>query len=113
MYRNKESQIIRYFCFTIIDVINILKFVTISFQDTTLSDISSHSSGFSSTEGHSDTNRNAKHITHSAVDYEHSTEIINSLQTLNTEIRDIWQVLNSQQQMNVAKGKLLFCTNIK
>lgn len=87
--------------------------MTISFQDTTLSDISSHSSGFSSTEGHSDTNRNAKHITHSAVDYEHSTEIINSLQTLNTEIRDIWQVLNSQQQMNVAKGKLLFCTNIK
>lgn len=82
---------------------------SITFKDTTLSDISSHSSGFSSTEGHSDNNRNAKHV-HSAPDYEHSSEIINSLQTLNTEIRDIWQVLNSQQQMNVAKGNN--CTNL-
>lgn len=63
-------------------------------DDATISDLSSHSSsGFSSTDFASDTHGNCqrKEI------YQESTEIINSLEHLNAEIREIWDILSKQQ----------------
>lgn len=63
-------------------------------DDATLSDLSSHSSsGFSSTDFASDThqgNGQRKEI------YQESTEIIQSLEHLNAEIREIWDILSKQ-----------------
>lgn len=59
-------------------------------EDATISDISSHSSsGFSSTDFASDTQRKEM--------YQESTEIIQSLENLNAEIREIWDILSKQK----------------
>lgn len=64
-------------------------------DDVTLSDLSSHSSsGFSSTDFASDTlheNLRRKEM------YQESGEIIQSLENLNAEIREIWDILSKQQ----------------
>lgn len=75
-------------------------------EDATLSDLSSHSasSGISSTEFATATdNVNGKE------DFQESTEIIQSLENLNSEIREIWDVLSKQQQTapKVTAGTLL------
>lgn len=65
-------------------------------DDVTLSDLSSHSSsGFSSTDFASDTlheNMRRKEM------FQESTEIIQSLENLNAEIREIWDILSKQQE---------------
>lgn len=72
-------------------------------EDATLSDISSHSasSGISSTEfATADANpgRNlGEHL-------QESSEIIQSLENLNSEIREIWDVLRKQQQQGGLSG---------
>lgn len=74
-------------------------------EDATLSDISSHSasSGISSTEfatadGIGKTFIRGEHL-------QESSEIIQSLENLNSEIREIWEVLHKQQQAgNVTTG---------
>ncbi|XP_068085718.1 centrosomal protein of 164 kDa [Anabrus simplex] len=68
-------------------------------EDGTLSDLSSHSgsSGFSSTELGTDTPLGRSTL-HRGTHYQESTEIIQSLENLNTEIREIWEVLNKQQK---------------
>lgn len=77
-------------------------------EDGTLSDISSHSasSGISSTEF-----ATAEVAYKGFVDGEHfqeSSEIIQSLENLNSEIREIWEVLYKQQHSgNIATGT--FC----
>ncbi|XP_063237457.1 uncharacterized protein LOC134539391 isoform X2 [Bacillus rossius redtenbacheri] len=66
-------------------------------EDLTLSDLSSHSgsSGFSSTELGTDADRvplpREDH-------YQESSEIVQSLENLNSEIREIWEVLHKQQE---------------
>ncbi|XP_033606147.1 centrosomal protein of 164 kDa isoform X3 [Cryptotermes secundus] len=80
-----------------------------STEHATLSDLSSHSgsSGFSSTELGTDIQLGKvdnvhRHIGGSGAcgggHYQESTEIIQSLENLNTEIREIWGVLNKQQK---------------
>ncbi|XP_069688817.1 centrosomal protein of 164 kDa isoform X2 [Periplaneta americana] len=79
-------------------------------EDATLSDLSSHSgsSGFSSTELGTETQL-GKVNTHRGGGacgnghYQESTEIIQSLENLNTEIREIWEVLNKQQKDGTAR----------
>lgn len=72
-------------------------------DDVTLSDLSSHSasSGISSTEfvmAESPGVRSSQ--------FKESSEIIQSLENLNSEIREIWEVLNKQQQASsIATGK--------
>ncbi|CAH0560801.1 unnamed protein product [Brassicogethes aeneus] len=68
-------------------------------DDATLSDISSHSasSGISSTEfATADANYGKSII--KAEHFQESSEIIQSLENLNSEIREIWDVLKTQQQ---------------
>lgn len=74
-------------------------------EDATLSDLSSHSasSGISSTEfGGADPPALKSN------QFKESSEIIQSLENLNSEIREIWEVLNKQHQAsNIARGKCL------
>lgn len=70
---------------------------------TTLSDLSSHSasSGISSTEFATAADVTRHHQQQLLLRGEHlqeSSEIIHNLESLNAEIRDIWDVLNKQQQ---------------
>ncbi|KAG5330278.1 CE164 protein, partial [Acromyrmex charruanus] len=60
-----------------------------------LSDMSSASSGFSSTDLGTDT------FIDKPDHYQESTEIIASLENLNSEIREIWDVLNKRQDSNI------------
>ncbi|XP_015439557.1 PREDICTED: centrosomal protein of 164 kDa [Dufourea novaeangliae] len=64
-------------------------------DELTLSDMSSASSGFSSTDLGTDT------FIDKPDHYQESTEIIASLENLNSEIREIWGVLNKRQDSNV------------
>lgn len=74
--------------------------ITVNKDDATLSDLSSHSSsGFSSTDFASDTNHTNRHKEM----YQESSEIIQSLENLNAEIREIWEILSKQQ----SHGKFL------
>lgn len=67
-------------------------------DDATISDLSSHSSsGFSSTDFASDTHGNGQRKDM----YQESTEIIQSLEQLNAEIRDIWDILSKQQTQGI------------
>lgn len=62
-------------------------------DDTTISDLSSHSSsGFSSTDFASDTNQGQR-----KENYHDSNEIVQTLESLNNEIREIWNILSQQQ----------------
>lgn len=62
-------------------------------DDATISDLSSHSSsGFSSTDFASDTHGHGQRKEM----YQESTEIIQSLEHLNAEIREIWDILSKQ-----------------
>lgn len=62
-------------------------------EDATLSDVSSHSSsGFSSTDFNTDTIHGQKKDA-----LQESSEIIQSLENLNAEIREIWEILSKQQ----------------
>ncbi|CAH2015871.1 unnamed protein product, partial [Acanthoscelides obtectus] len=65
-------------------------------EDATLSDLSSHSasSGISSTEFA------ANEFARGCEKYQESSEIMQSLENLNSEIREIWDVLRTQQQQN-------------
>ncbi|KAL0124282.1 hypothetical protein PUN28_006259 [Cardiocondyla obscurior] len=60
-----------------------------------LSDMSSASSGFSSTDLETDT------FIDKPDHYQESTEIIASLENLNSEIREIWDVLNKRHDSNI------------
>ncbi|XP_014477229.1 PREDICTED: centrosomal protein of 164 kDa [Dinoponera quadriceps] len=64
-------------------------------DELTLSDMSSASSGFSSTDLGTDT------FVDKPDHYQESTEIIASLENLNSEIREIWDVLNKRQDSNI------------
>lgn len=77
---------------------------------TTLSDLSSHSasSGISSTEFATATEvaANGKTVQFREEHLQESSEIMQSLENLNSEIREIWDVLNKQQQAaNVTTGQ--------
>lgn len=77
-------------------------------EDATLSDISSHSasSGISSTEFATAPDANFGKSLMKVEQYQESSEIIQSLENLNSEIREIWDVLRTQQQQsNIATGK--------
>lgn len=69
-------------------------------DDATLSDLSSHSSsGFSSTDfGTTDTNQSTlnRNKENQSSAYQESSEIIQSLENLNAEIREIWDILSKQ-----------------
>nr|CAD7198739.1 unnamed protein product [Timema douglasi] len=69
-------------------------------EDQTISDLSSHSgsSGFSSTELGTDTPNLGRVPLGRGTHYQESTEIIQSLENLNSEIREIWEVLHKQQK---------------
>lgn len=70
-------------------------FLTDNRDDGTISELSSHSSsGFSSTDLASDTHGNDQRKEEI---YQESTEIIQSLEHLNSEIREIWDILSKQQ----------------
>lgn len=74
-------------------------------EDATLSDISSHSasSGISSTE-FQDGGGGGK-VDPRGEQFQESSEIIQSLENLNSEIREIWDVLRTQQQQSsIAQG---------
>ncbi|KAK2582478.1 hypothetical protein KPH14_004783 [Odynerus spinipes] len=64
-------------------------------DELTLSDMSSASSGFSSTDLGTDT------FIDKPDHYQESTEIIANLENLNSEIREIWSVLNKRQDSNI------------
>ncbi|XP_006610164.1 titin homolog [Apis dorsata] len=64
-------------------------------EELTLSDMSSVSSGISSTDLGTDT------FVDKPDHYQESTEIIASLENLNSEIREIWGVLNKRQDTNI------------
>ncbi|KAF3430453.1 hypothetical protein E2986_01869 [Frieseomelitta varia] len=64
-------------------------------EELTLSDMSSVSSGISSTDLTTDT------FIDKPDHYQESTEIIANLENLNSEIREIWGVLNKRQDTNV------------
>lgn len=72
-------------------------------DDATLSDLSSHSasSGISSTEFATATDNvllgNGRTVQFREEHLQESSEIIQSLENLNSEIREIWDVLNQQQ----------------
>lgn len=63
-------------------------------DELTLSDMSSASSGFSSTDIGTDT------FIDKPDHYQESTEIIANLENLNSEIREIWNVLNKREDSN-------------
>lgn len=64
-------------------------------DDTTISDLSSHSSsGFSSTDFASDTHQAHGQRRDS---FHESAEIVQTLESLNNEIREIWNILSQQQ----------------
>lgn len=70
--------------------------IVVNKDDATLSDLSSHSSsGFSSTDFASDTNHT--NVNRHKEMYQESSEIIQSLENLNAEIREIWEILSKQQ----------------
>lgn len=75
-------------------------------EDATLSDISSHSasSGISSTEFATADPNIGKAVMHDD-HLQESSEIIQSLENLNLEIREIWDVLRKQQSGGIATGK--------
>lgn len=61
-------------------------------EDATVSDLSSHSSsGFSSTDYRTDTNTKRNEM------YQESSDIILSLEHLNAEIKEIWEILSKQR----------------
>ncbi|XP_020282678.1 centrosomal protein of 164 kDa isoform X2 [Pseudomyrmex gracilis] len=64
-------------------------------DELTLSDMSSASSGFSSTDLGTDT------FIDKPDHYQESTEIMASLETLNSEIQEIWDVLNKRHDNNI------------
>lgn len=72
-------------------------------EDVTLSDLSSHSasSGISSTEFVMADSSAIKNV-----QFKEPSEIIQSLENLNLEIQEIWDVLNKQQVTKVGAGKL-------
>lgn len=73
-------------------------------DDTTISDLSSHSSsGFSSTDFASDTHQGQR-----KENYHDSSEIVQTLESLNNEIREIWNILSQQQTQGDASVKQLF-----
>lgn len=79
-------------------------------EDTTLSDLSSHSasSGISSTEFATAENIMGKVGVIRGEHFQESSEIIQSIENLNSEIREIWEVLYKQQQSSsISAGKLL------
>lgn len=71
-------------------------------EDTTLSDLSSHSasSGISSTEFATAENLIGGKGMIRGEHFQESSEIIQSLENLNSEIREIWEVLYKQQQQS-------------
>lgn len=72
-------------------------------DDGTLSDLSSHSasSGISSTEFMAGDMAGLRHG-----QFKESSEIMQSLENLNSEIREIWEVLHKQQQASsITTGK--------
>ncbi|XP_060530502.1 uncharacterized protein LOC132704499 isoform X2 [Cylas formicarius] len=74
-------------------------------DEATLSDLSSHSasSGISSTEFGEGVNNCSRALLRG--DFQESSEIIQSLENLNFEIREIWDVLRTQQQQsNIAQA---------
>lgn len=74
-------------------------------DDATISDLSSHSSsGFSSTDFASDTHGNGQRKDM----YQESTEIIQSLEQLNAEIRDIWEILSKQQTQGMTFSRIVW-----
>lgn len=77
-------------------------------DETTLSDLSSHSasSGISSTEFATAENLAGKNVIRGE-HFQESSEIIQSLENLNSEIREIWEVLYKQQQTssNLSAGE--------
>lgn len=81
-------------------------------EDATLSDLSSHSasSGISSTEFATAEGLGGKNVVRGE-NFQESSEIIQSLENLNSEIREIWEVLYKQQQHsgNVTAGIVSFC----
>lgn len=80
-------------------------------EDTTLSDLSSHSasSGISSTEFATAENLILGKGVIRGEHFQESSEIIQSLENLNSEIREIWEVLYKQQQQSggVTAGECL------
>ncbi|XP_043467042.1 centrosomal protein of 164 kDa isoform X2 [Leptopilina heterotoma] len=75
-------------------------------DEQTLSDMSSASSGFSSTDLGTDTFMDKQDH------YQESTEIIASLENLNSEIREIWGVLNKRQDNNVPPPPTLMYSDL-
>ncbi|XP_076237979.1 centrosomal protein 164 isoform X2 [Calliopsis andreniformis] len=76
-------------------------------DELTLSDMSSASSGFSSTDLGTDT------FIDKPDHYQESTEIIASLENLNSEIREIWGVLNKRQDSNVPPPSTLMYSYLR
>ncbi|KAK0158652.1 hypothetical protein PV328_009628 [Microctonus aethiopoides] len=74
-------------------------------DELTLSDVSSASSGFSSTDLRTDTDK----LDH----YQESTEIIASLENLNSEIREIWGVLNKRRGNTVPPPPTLMYSDLR
>ncbi|XP_071635839.1 uncharacterized protein Cep164 isoform X2 [Temnothorax longispinosus] len=72
-----------------------------------LSDMSSASSGFSSTDLGTDT------FIDKPDHYQESTEIIASLENLNSEIREIWDVLNKRQDSNISPTPTLMYSYLR
>ncbi|XP_043288081.1 centrosomal protein of 164 kDa isoform X2 [Venturia canescens] len=81
--------------------------VPLKSDEMTLSDMSSASSGFSSTDLASDT-----FIGNKPDHYQESTEIIASLENLNSEIREIWGVLNKRQDNNIPPPPTLMYSDL-
>ncbi|XP_012278858.1 spindle pole body component 110 isoform X2 [Orussus abietinus] len=75
-------------------------------DELTLSDMSSASSGFSSTDLGTDT------FIDKPDHYQESTEIIASLENLNSEIREIWGVLNKRQDNNIPPPPTLMYSDL-
>ncbi|XP_016836739.1 centrosomal protein of 164 kDa isoform X2 [Nasonia vitripennis] len=75
-------------------------------DEVTLSDMSSASSGFSSTDLGTDT------FIDKYCHYQESTEIIASLENLNSEIREIWGVLNKRQDNTIPPPPTLMYTDL-
>lgn len=80
-------------------------------EDAIISDLSSHSSsGFSSTDFVSDTqhgNVKRRELCHK------STEVMQSLVNLNAEIREIWEILSTQQSRGMFKKKLSRISSVR
>ncbi|XP_031775485.1 centrosomal protein of 164 kDa isoform X2 [Apis florea] len=76
-------------------------------EELTLSDMSSVSSGVSSTDLGTDT------FIDKPDHYQESTEIIASLENLNSEIREIWGVLNKRQDTNIPPPSTLMYSYLR